>query len=38
MIEDKDAEIDRKKEHLKILEEKSKRIEIKVHAMEKYKS
>jgi hypothetical protein len=38
MIEEKDSEISKKKEQLKILEEKSKRIELKVKAMKKYES
>lgn len=35
-ITTKEKEIDRKKEYLRILEEKSKRIEFKVRAMKKY--
>ena len=38
LIDLKDSEIQRKQEHLKILEEKSKRIEFKVKAMKQYES
>ena len=36
MIEDKELDIQKKKEQLRILEEKSKRVDFKVKAMKKY--